>query len=514
MALPNTTQLTSQLAKMPDQALKQMAMMHKNDPYTLPLIIAEDGRRKELRQAQQAAMYQPQPKVAEQDIAALGPLPEQVGIGQLPAPNVARMADGGIAGMPDESNEQLQYNNEPVLRMAQGGVAHYDGRNVGPYGQLTQADVQGAYDAWQAAQPSWYQQQTPTSGQRVADAEQRYKDMLNAYQTQPSNVQPGSGLSAITPPASVAPTQDMAAFDRATEDYMAQRANAKQGAGGAGAGTKDLTGVKKDTSGTTGLGGGVPSTKSLIDQFKSYVGAPEDKTSFLQERSDAMKDSYSKMESMIDKERSRISGDRQEALYMSMIKGGLAAAAGKSQYALQNLAEGFGQGASEFGDALKEFRKASREADKADAELARLKAGDKRADLDAYQRHKDSRDEKMASGVSALMSASTTAQAHVAAAGAGAKAAANAQRELMTDLGNAKPDSALVKGFTMLHPTDRPETAFAQMYARHIEESRKNMTEPMSPTQFATTMRAAVGAFKPKVVETPGAPSSAQIYSR
>ena len=120
----------------------QMAMMHKNDPYTLPLIIAEDGRRKELRQAAQMAQAQPQAKVVDQDIAAMGPLPEQQGIGMLPAPNMARMADGGIAGMPDGSDASLQYDNEPVLRMADGGVARYAGNNVGPYGQVT-----GAQDA-------------------------------------------------------------------------------------------------------------------------------------------------------------------------------------------------------------------------------------------------------------------------------------------------------------------------------------------------------------------------------
>lgn len=135
MALPNTSQLTSQLARLPDAALKQMAMMHKNDPYTLPLIIAEDGRRKELRQAAQTAAYQPQPKVVDQDIASIGPLPEQVGIGALPAQNMAHMADGGIAGYAEGGPNpasgpagQLAYNNEPVLRMAEGGVARYAGK--------------------------------------------------------------------------------------------------------------------------------------------------------------------------------------------------------------------------------------------------------------------------------------------------------------------------------------------------------------------------------------------------
>ena len=57
------------MAMMPDSALKQMAMMHKNDPYTLPLIIAEDSRRKEIRQAAMSKMGAPQPKVNEADPA-------------------------------------------------------------------------------------------------------------------------------------------------------------------------------------------------------------------------------------------------------------------------------------------------------------------------------------------------------------------------------------------------------------------------------------------------------------
>jgi hypothetical protein len=36
----NVNQITSQLAKMPDQALQQYASMHKNDPYTVALALA------------------------------------------------------------------------------------------------------------------------------------------------------------------------------------------------------------------------------------------------------------------------------------------------------------------------------------------------------------------------------------------------------------------------------------------------------------------------------------------
>ena len=136
MALPNAEKLTSQMAMLPDAALKQMAMMHKNDPYVLPLIISEDGRRKQMRQAAQAQMGgMPQPKIADAAVAQMGMLPENQGIGQLPTPNIQRMADGGIAGYEDDQEGMatggmggmfnFAQQSEPVVRMAGGGVPGY-----------------------------------------------------------------------------------------------------------------------------------------------------------------------------------------------------------------------------------------------------------------------------------------------------------------------------------------------------------------------------------------------------
>jgi lysozyme family protein len=131
MALPNAEKLTSQMAMLPDAALKQMAMMHKNDPYVLPLIISEDGRRKQMRQAAQAQMAAPQSKVADAALAQMGQLPEEQGIGALPAPNMQSMADGGIAGYGDDEGMaqggmfDFAQRSEPVLRMASGGMTGY-----------------------------------------------------------------------------------------------------------------------------------------------------------------------------------------------------------------------------------------------------------------------------------------------------------------------------------------------------------------------------------------------------
>ena len=140
MALPNSEKTASQIAMLPDAALKPTAMRYKSDPYVLPLIIFEDNRRKQMRRAAQAQMgAMPQQNVADAALAQMGQLPEEQGIAQLPAPNMQRMADGGIAGYGDEEEQSMArggmggmggafdfaQRSEPVLRMSGGGMAGY-----------------------------------------------------------------------------------------------------------------------------------------------------------------------------------------------------------------------------------------------------------------------------------------------------------------------------------------------------------------------------------------------------
>jgi lysozyme family protein len=121
----NVQQITSKLRMMPDQQLQQYAMQNKDDPYTVSLALSEANTRKQMRADQQAKMAGMQPPtVVDKDIAAMDPtamvqqnaarpqalpqpqmpsaqLPENVGIGQLPAPSIQNMADGGIVGYAD-----------------------------------------------------------------------------------------------------------------------------------------------------------------------------------------------------------------------------------------------------------------------------------------------------------------------------------------------------------------------------------------------------------------------------
>jgi len=116
----NVNQITSQLADMPDQALQQYAQMHKDDPYTLSLAVAESTRRKQMRTAAQGQGRPQPPKVNEQEVQNMAPqqLPEESGIAQLPAQNLARMAGGGIVAFADAG--LVQETSSPAGRMLGG----------------------------------------------------------------------------------------------------------------------------------------------------------------------------------------------------------------------------------------------------------------------------------------------------------------------------------------------------------------------------------------------------------
>jgi len=121
------TSISDSLALMPDPALQQFAQMHKDDPFTLALAVSESNRRRKLRAAQQGvAGMQPQPTVADQEVAQMTApaMPEQVGIGALPAPALAGMPAGGIVG-----EEEM----EPQTMAGGGMVAFRDGGDVERY---------------------------------------------------------------------------------------------------------------------------------------------------------------------------------------------------------------------------------------------------------------------------------------------------------------------------------------------------------------------------------------------
>jgi hypothetical protein len=231
MAGINVNQITSTLAGLPDQALQQYAAMHKNDPYVLSLTVSESNRRKALRIAGQGAQgMQPQPKVADAAIAQMAPqpMPEQMGIGALPAQNMQQMADGGIAGYEGYDEGGMAYGQEPVMMMAEGGVARYQAGG--------RARWEEELERLQAPPP-----ESSALGRGIVNAFTYSSDFAALLQRAKAKQVEGLPLTASEARAlqsEEAPTatkkenpspQDLAQFDAASNLYMTERA-AKQAA--------------------------------------------------------------------------------------------------------------------------------------------------------------------------------------------------------------------------------------------------------------------------------------------
>jgi lysozyme family protein len=94
----NVQNISSKLASLPDQALKQYAEMHKEDPYVFSLALSESNRRKQMRSQGQQAM--PQPRVVDKELEEMDMrLPEDLGIARIPID--MNMASGGIVAFDD-----------------------------------------------------------------------------------------------------------------------------------------------------------------------------------------------------------------------------------------------------------------------------------------------------------------------------------------------------------------------------------------------------------------------------
>jgi hypothetical protein len=168
----NVNQITSYLAKLqPDSALQRYAQMHKDDPYIMALAMSEFNRRKQTRQGAQINAPE-QPKVVDQAIQSMGaPMPEDVGIGQLPAGNM-NFADGGIVAF-GNGGDVPRYQSGGMLdaararaRAAQEKLFTYGlrQRQQDPAGfQAAQQELAAARTALQAAEQN-YQAEMSASG--------------------------------------------------------------------------------------------------------------------------------------------------------------------------------------------------------------------------------------------------------------------------------------------------------------------------------------------------------------
>jgi hypothetical protein len=300
--------ITSQLRMMDDRALQQYAAMHKSDPYVFPLAFQESQNRQRVRMSGQAQMAgQEMPKVNDAALMAMAPqaapqqAPQGQGISNLPAPNMQRMADGGIAGYEDDEEGMatggmggmfnFAQQSEPVVRMSGGGhIPRYRGPTDGEDSDQVTDEFKGVDD-------------------QIAANMERQK-LLGAF-----------------------------------DDYSRYIPTPKKGSKAAKKLEEEAK--KEDTAKKPAL----PALPTYTP--KTAVQARAEAETMAAPEIAEIKESYKPFAEQFAQDRSRIEGREKNAVSDALIRAGLATMAGKSQFALQNIGEGGLQGLNAYQEGQK-----------------------------------------------------------------------------------------------------------------------------------------------------------------
>jgi len=431
----DVNQITSTLRGMPDQQLQQYAMMHKGDPYILSLAVSESNQRKKMRMAAQGqGGGQQMPKVADAAIAGMAQqqLPEDQGIAQIPAPNMQRMADGGIAGYGDGDDVPRQngmaqggmydfaQRSEPVLRMSGGGhIPRYQGNTTD--GSVVSSNPMYAIPGMAAVQPraEFTQQGAPentpffqrmfeslSSGnkerqlamiaQKIAQGTATAEETA-IYQAEISKKsgqkQMGAPKDVVNPDEVLMATEKAGRFKQTADKAPADKTPAPQAA--------SPTSYKPSKAPTiddaTALSDKLFNSKKRIGDIERQVlqeqvdadRAKENNIEALRAFNEKQGPAYAGYEKLLQKEELQDATDKEKSGLMSLMKGFLAMAAGESPNAATNIAKGAMVGLGDYGDALKEFKKAAKERNKEMQNIQQARRAEERGDFKEERMYTD-----------------------------------------------------------------------------------------------------------------------------
>lgn len=633
----NVKTLTDTMSRMQLPQLQQYAALHKNDPYIVTLALSIANQKKQMMASKdgQAGM-QPQPKVVDQDIAqmvapppqqmppqqGMAPqqgmpppqqqqaLPEDQGIGQLPAPNMQNMAEGGIVAFDDGGS---------VPGYA-GGIFTKDEGFVDPAftGEEQDSSVLGRFFAQTpeqkrqaAVQNAIMRKKTEITNQRGLfglkkqnpDEKQAYERTqaeiayLEKLKNNPNYVPPaGSPLTApvtppIAPPVAPAVGQDgaqplvsaaapaaaappSAAAPSSEDDYMAGINKLLKGSqtGGArpalDAKRYDVTAPQlanatpKDMADRLAAGMGPNPTVSPFAGQQTAVN--EANVASRQKYADDLAEQFKNqgeafkgtLEKLTAKEK-RVQTMEDNQLGMSMFEAGLAMMSGDSPYAMVNIGKGAQVGTKKYMEIQNQVEGARDKIDDAKMKIEEFRRNEANMNARELRLAKKDVNDAVSAGAQASLNLmreqyglkhneglafvnnsymldrfnaeqKTLANTHnQSMRGALDMAAADresrertAANQNRTQIGlaalEAKRLPAEVRGVMVLGTgktdaeryesglrkmteltADKTGRVYAESYAKHVEDSRRYGTDPMSPEEFATSMKAVLAAMNP-----------------
>jgi len=547
----DVNEITSTLRGMPDQQLQQYAAMHKGDPYILALAVSESNQRKKLRMAAQAqAGGQPMPKVVDQDIAAMAPqqLPENQGIGQLAAPNIQHMADGGIAGYGDDANEDpglamggsmfdFAQRSEPVLRMADGGaVPRYNGltgsltgdipgfQAVTPRDQFTQQGapentplLQRIYESLGAGNK---ERQLAAIEQKIAQGTATAEEQM-FYQTEMSKK---SGQPQVAAPKSVVnPDEAAMAAEKAARFKAADKAAPAPTPSAAPAPQATLSTGLPSLSQVKKMSDELYDTKKMeqmvdqqrLQQRQDITNQAEARAAKMEAFNKEQGPAFAGYEKLLKSEELQDATDKEKSGLMALMKGFLGMAAGESPNAATNIAKGAMMGLGEYTESLKEFKKAAKERNKAMADIENARRSEARGDFKSQQDYEAQAAERLSKvdqhatdAVLGIMGkkgegATNLAREMIQQSGANARAnlqvtAPSAQMQLFGALGDGNIKKGLGVYADVMGPEAKGEQAILAKYAGPQGEIALKMLENSGPegkAQAALIRQKLQGAF-------------------
>ena len=351
----NVKTLTDTMSRMQLPQLQQYATLHKNDPYIVTLALSIANQKKQMKAGQEGqAGMQPQPKVADQQIAqmvapptqqmAAAPqqaLPEDSGIGQLPAQNMQNMAEGGI-------------------------VAFDDGGDVPGYA--------GGVFTGEEDMPEWLKAFPPESGIRKTYRAAKQYDKNNPMPVYPTVPATAPAAAPALPPNA---TQTMSGLP-AVKVPPGAGAVPPPGAGAPAAAIKptavstlntapltpeqSMTASQKfgdDSAITSGI------DKLRTDAISTNAAIQKANTEGLA----ALPKSGTEAEARLKQREAQDVVGQADAKAMAIFKAGLGMMAGTSQHAFENIGKGAMAGLEDYSASIKDFRKLSIERDKAYADI-------------------------------------------------------------------------------------------------------------------------------------------------
>lgn len=395
------------LRSMPDAELVKYAALHKNDPFIFPLAFQESQTRKHMRAAQQAQGGVNQPKVADQAIAEMAtpePLPEDVGIAQLPADNMQGMAGGGIVAF-DNGGEVA---TSPAGEWWKG-VTDWFGRvgdpSTNPRARAAELQAEKA-----RAEQGIFEALTPSQkAERQAQVAALDSQIASLLSSKNAPVAPAAAPQAFKV-TSTEPTGNIMGSRRTPLEL------AKEAASKADTGRKDDEGIAKLMPAAPGAGkaaaqaaapAGLGSIAEFAKEANAYTGA--DPTARQLER--------------IDKQEAAAAGEKKDALNMALLKAGLGMMAGTSRYAFENIGKGAMAGAEEYGAAMKDLKKAALERDKMRDAAEQAAYAYKRDDVKGYRTAQEKMEDRRIEMEKAQLAARTQLQSAGITAGAHLRAA-------------------------------------------------------------------------------------------